>query len=165
MYLITNVTGHNFHARQVQGRGYNKNGSAKLNGFLDGVNHFNPSSPIFDNRDAKYILLSDLGIAIAGAVLYWLGHTYGFENLLVWYFLPYLWVNHWLSEYIQPGYFSKNWWNSSRYYLPPTYGSQDTTLQRWRMDIHKRGRWNSRSGHWIYWTSLVSLRCSNTRGE
>lgn len=100
MYLLTNVTGRNFHTRQAEGRGYNKNGSAKRNGFLDGVNHFNPNSPIFDNRDVKYILLSDLGLAIAGAILYWFGHTYGAKNLLVWYFLPYLWVNHWLSKSI-----------------------------------------------------------------
>lgn len=90
-YLLANVTGHNFHERQKEGRG-----KGKQNGFLHGVNHFNPSSPLFEAKDAKLILLSDFGIAITASVLFYLCKTFSFENMLVWYFLPYLWVNHWL---------------------------------------------------------------------
>jgi omega-6 fatty acid desaturase (delta-12 desaturase) len=94
MYLITNVTGHNFHARQREGRG-----KGKENGFGGGVNHFNPSSPLYEAKDAKLIALSDLGLAITASVLYLIGKNYGFTNLLVWYFIPYLWVNHWLGTF------------------------------------------------------------------
>lgn len=82
-HLLTNATGHNF-------RG-------KPNGLFGGVNHFNPDSPLFDPKDAKLILLSDLGLAIVIAALTYLQRTFGWANLLVWYFVPYLWVNHWLA--------------------------------------------------------------------
>ncbi|KAJ5247253.1 hypothetical protein N7468_002236 [Penicillium chermesinum] len=91
MYLITNVTGHNNHEKQLEGRG-----KGKANGWFGGVNHFNPSSPLYEAKDAKLIALSDLGLLITGSVLYYIGSTYGWLNLLVWYGIPYLWVNHWL---------------------------------------------------------------------
>ncbi|KAI1437588.1 fatty acid desaturase-domain-containing protein [Xylaria sp. CBS 124048] len=90
-YLLTNITGHDYHERQIEGRG-----KGKKNGFLNGVNHFNPSSPLYEAKDAKLILLSDVGILITASVLVYLGNTFGWANLLVWYFIPYLWVNHWL---------------------------------------------------------------------
>lgn len=91
LYLSTNITGHDFHARQPEGRG-----KGKENGWLKGVNHFNPSSPLYEAKDAKLVLLSDLGLAIAGTILFLLGQRFGWANLAVWYFVPYLWVNHWL---------------------------------------------------------------------
>ncbi|KAK8247161.1 fatty acid desaturase-domain-containing protein [Phyllosticta capitalensis] len=91
MYLTTNVTGHNQHERQREGRG-----KGKKNGFWTGVNHFNPSSPLYEAKDEKLILLSDLGLAITGGILYYVGSNFGWTNLLLWYILPYLWVNHWL---------------------------------------------------------------------
>lgn len=94
MYLSTNVTGHDFHERQVEGRG-----KGRKNGIGGGVNHFDPSSPLYESKDAKLIMLSDLGLAIVGGTLFWVGKNYGWANLAVWYFLPYLWVNHWLGEF------------------------------------------------------------------
>ena len=92
-YLTTNVTGHNCHERQPEGRG-----KGKRNGFGGSVNHFDPSSPLYEAKDGKWILLSDLGLAIAASVLVWVGRNCGWANLAVWYFLPYLWVNHWLGK-------------------------------------------------------------------
>ncbi|KAL9006888.1 MAG: hypothetical protein Q9188_000343 [Gyalolechia gomerana] len=91
LYLVVNITGHNFHERQSEGRG-----KGKQNGFGGGVNHFDPSSPLYEAKDSKFILLSDLGLVIMGTVLFLLGQNFGWANLAVWYFLPYLWVNHWL---------------------------------------------------------------------
>jgi len=91
MYLMTNVTGHNKHQEQREGRGV-----GKQNGFGGGVNHFDPNSPLYEAKDAKLILLSDLGLLITGSILFWVGRTHGFANLFVWYLAPYLWVNHWL---------------------------------------------------------------------
>ena len=93
-YLMTNVTGHNFHERQREGRG-----KGKQNGFGGGVNHFDPSSPIYDHKHAKLIALSDIGIALAGSALFYLGNRFGWANMAVWYFVPYLWVNHWLGTF------------------------------------------------------------------
>ncbi|KAI9699263.1 MAG: Oleate hydroxylase fah12 [Candelina mexicana] len=91
MYITTNVTGHNQHERQSEGRG-----KGKSNGFFGGVNHFNPSSPLYEAKDEKLILLSDLGLAITAGVLIAIGKNFGWANVAVWYGVPYLWVNHWL---------------------------------------------------------------------
>lgn len=93
LYLVTNATGHNFHERQSEGRG-----KGKKNGLFGGVNHFNPSSPLYESREAKYILMSDIGLLIAGTVLYFLVQKFGVYNMAVWYFIPYLWINHWLGK-------------------------------------------------------------------
>jgi omega-6 fatty acid desaturase / acyl-lipid omega-6 desaturase (Delta-12 desaturase) len=94
LYLTMNTTGHNSHEKQIEGKG-----KGKKNGFLNGVNHFNPSSPLFERKDEKLIILSDIGLALVFSVLYYVGKTYGWTNLLVWYFGPYLWVNHWLGKF------------------------------------------------------------------
>jgi omega-6 fatty acid desaturase (delta-12 desaturase) len=93
LYLIANVTGHNNHEKQHEGRG-----KGKVNGYFTGVNHFNPASPLYEAKDAKLILLSDVGLIIAFTVLTMIGRTYGLANLAVWYIIPYLWVNHWLGK-------------------------------------------------------------------
>ncbi|KAK3376869.1 delta-12 acyl-CoA desaturase [Lasiosphaeria ovina] len=90
-YLLTNVTGHNFHEKQREGRG-----KGKHNGFGGGVNHFDPRSPIYDHKEAFRVVLSDVGLALAITALVFLGQKFGWNNMAVWYFLPYLWVNHWL---------------------------------------------------------------------
>lgn len=46
MYLMANVTGHNNHDRQPEGKG-----KGKKNGMFGGVNHFNPSSPLYEKKD------------------------------------------------------------------------------------------------------------------
>lgn len=92
-YLLTNVTGHDYHEKQREGRG-----KGKRNGFGGGVSHFSPSSPLYDNKDAKLVLLSDLGLGLAISALVYLGRTFGWANMAVWYFVPYLWVNHWLGK-------------------------------------------------------------------
>lgn len=93
LYISMNITGHNYHERQAEGRG-----KGKRNGFAGGVNHFNPSSPLYEAKDAKLILLSDVGLALMAALLITVGRTFGWANVAVWYVLPYLWVNHWLGK-------------------------------------------------------------------
>jgi len=91
MYLINNVTGHNNHQEQREGRG-----KGKKNGWFGGVNHFDPRSPLYEAKDGKLILLSDIGLMAVGYGLYTLAQKFGTANMIVWYWLPYLWVNHWL---------------------------------------------------------------------
>lgn len=92
-YLMTNVTGHNFHENQREGRG-----KGKKNGFGGGVNHFDPRSPLYENKDAMSIVLSDIGIGLSIAGQIYLGNTLGWSNTLVWFWAPWLWVNHWLGK-------------------------------------------------------------------
>ena len=93
VYLLANVTGHNFHERQSEGRG-----NGKKNGFGGAVNHFDPQSPLYESKDANLIILSDIGLLLTGSLLFFVGKSYGWSNLFVWYFGPYLWVNHWLGK-------------------------------------------------------------------
>ena len=92
LYISTNVTGTNYYAQRKDGRG-----KGKRTGWFGGINHFNTGTPLVDEKDAKLILLGDIGLACTAALLYWLGTNFGWWNLTVWYFIPYLWVNHWLG--------------------------------------------------------------------
>ncbi|KAI4245554.1 MAG: hypothetical protein L6R42_010152, partial [Xanthoria sp. 1 TBL-2021] len=95
-----NNTGHDYHEKQPEGRG-----KGKHNGFGGGVNHFNPSSPLYDAKDAKYIALSDLGLGLTATVLYEVAQYYGWHNLLIWYIIPYLWH----TDPTIPHYGSETW--------------------------------------------------------
>lgn len=90
IYLFTNATGHNYHSRQKEGRG--KGG--KRNGFFGGVNHFDPSSPIYESKESHLIIYSDIGIALVIAAVWAASAKWGFGNVMIWYGIPYLWVNH-----------------------------------------------------------------------
>ena len=94
LYLMNNTSGHNVHEKQVEGKG-----KGKQNGWGGGVNHFQPSSPVYEKKDEHLIIWSDFGLATMGAILFVLGQSYGWKNMLVWYWIPYLWVNHWLGKY------------------------------------------------------------------
>lgn len=76
----------------------NKDGSLVRKYPLSGSHH-NPYSPLYTPRDAKFIFITDIALLVAFSVLYFLGQKYGWLDLLVWYGIPYLWVNHWLSTY------------------------------------------------------------------
>ncbi|KAJ9249901.1 hypothetical protein DTO207G8_6381 [Paecilomyces variotii] len=92
LYLLCNVSSHNNHESKKSGRG-----KGKRNGLFGGVNHFSPSSPLFEAKDANVILLSDLGLFLMASFLGYIGSRFGWSNLFVWYGLPYLWVNHWIA--------------------------------------------------------------------
>jgi omega-6 fatty acid desaturase (delta-12 desaturase) len=95
IYLLTNdSSGEDSHKHPKDGPGINKK-----TGLGVPVNHFNPQSPLFEARDAKWILLSDLGLLITATALYLTIQSYGWQNVTVWYFLPYLWVNSWQSKF------------------------------------------------------------------
>ena len=94
IYLLINQSGHDNHQHMREGQG-----AVKRNRLFQGVNHLNSHSLLFDAKDAKLIVLSDVGLVLMSGILYNIGSTYGWVNLMVWYFVPYLWVNHWLGMY------------------------------------------------------------------
>ncbi|ODV84906.1 hypothetical protein CANARDRAFT_23462 [[Candida] arabinofermentans NRRL YB-2248] len=79
LHLITNATGQ-------QHPGWSKLGKS----------HYNPLSPIFDSGSFWYIVLSDIGIATTFTVVYLWQHYFGMFNMMINWFLPWLYVNHWL---------------------------------------------------------------------
>ncbi|KAI1744683.1 oleate delta-12 desaturase [Xylaria scruposa] len=111
-YLLTNDTGHDCHERQPEGRG-----KGKRNGLFTGVNHFNPRSPLFEEKDAELILLSDVGVLAIISIIWYAAARYGVTNILKWYIIPYLWVNSWLvsitllqhTDPSLPHYTSETW--------------------------------------------------------
>lgn len=62
------------------------------------VSHFEPTSAVFRPKEAIFIAISDLGLAIMGTVLYFAGKSLGSSTLLFLYLVPYLWVHHWLGK-------------------------------------------------------------------
>lgn len=77
---------------------HNKDGTLVRKYPLSG-SHYSPYSPLYAPRDAKFILITDIALVVACSALFFLGQKYGWLNLLVWYGIPYLWVNHWLSMF------------------------------------------------------------------
>jgi len=61
-----------------------------------GNNHLNPNSVMFSPSQWGQIVLSDIGVAFWLAGLIYGVKTFGFFEVLRTYFIPYLWVNHWL---------------------------------------------------------------------
>lgn len=81
LYLFTNATGRPYPRKAAWGLP---------------VNHFMPSSPIFQPKEGKLVLLSDAGVLAALAGLYLLGSSFGWAWLVKVYVVPYLIVNFWL---------------------------------------------------------------------
>lgn len=78
LYLFINATGN---------KSYPKNAW---------VNHFMPSSPIFQAKEANLILLSDLGVGLALMVLGYIARQTSFAWVMYCYGFPYLVTNFWL---------------------------------------------------------------------
>ncbi|KAL5524686.1 hypothetical protein ACEPAF_9831 [Sanghuangporus sanghuang] len=60
------------------------------------TNHFLPGAPLFKPHEFHQIIISDIGIFIWLGALIWWSHTRNFSEMFRFYFVPYLWVNHWL---------------------------------------------------------------------
>lgn len=79
--------------------------------------HYAPLSPVFDPHQYWFIVLLDIGVmCTATAVYQWYKH-FGFFNMMVGWFVPWLWVNHWLvfvtflqhTDSTMPHYANNEW--------------------------------------------------------
>lgn len=61
-----------------------------------GASHYHPRSPLFSKRDYWDIVISDLFLVIALAILGTCTYKFGVANVTKYYFLPYMVVNMWL---------------------------------------------------------------------
>jgi omega-6 fatty acid desaturase / acyl-lipid omega-6 desaturase (Delta-12 desaturase) len=60
------------------------------------VNHFEPSSPLFKPRHRWMIIASNVGVLVACCFHVAFIYFYGVSSFLLYYFIPYLWMNAWL---------------------------------------------------------------------
>lgn len=58
--------------------------------------HYAPKSPVFDPHQYWFIVLSDIGILSTLTVVYQWYKNFGAFSMFVNWFMPWLWVNHWL---------------------------------------------------------------------
>ncbi|PSK37545.1 hypothetical protein C7M61_003249 [Candidozyma pseudohaemuli] len=79
--------------------------------------HYAPKSPIFEKNQFWYIILSDIGILATVFGVYTATQAFGAFPVLVNWFFPWLWVNHWLvfvtflqhTDPSMPHYSEKEW--------------------------------------------------------
>lgn len=87
LYLLLNVTA---------GLKSGPDGTKRMKG---SASHFNPSSSLFFPSQWLYIAASDLGLIIMGCVLYFSATKIGVWTTILLYFIPYVWVHHWLGMF------------------------------------------------------------------
>ncbi|KAI0594397.1 Delta(12) fatty acid desaturase [Biscogniauxia sp. FL1348] len=58
--------------------------------------HFDPFSGVFRPQEAFYVFLSDVGLALVAAALYFSSKALDWQTVFLMYGVPYIWVNHWL---------------------------------------------------------------------
>eukprot|EP00249_Psilotum_nudum_P002683 c15808_g1_i1 orf=212-1411(-) len=81
------------------------------------TSHFDPNSPIFNNKEKLQVIISDLAILVVGQSLYQLGLVYGFVHLLKVYWIP-LQINNGLVvliTYLQHTHPSIPYYNDSEW--------------------------------------------------
>lgn len=61
-----------------------------------GANHYNPTAPMFSQRDYWDIVVSDVGIISAFATMGVFISKFGLSAVVKYYFIPYMFVNMWL---------------------------------------------------------------------
>lgn len=100
LYLATNATGQPFPGKSWYS-----------------ISHYAPNSPVFDPHHYWFILLSDVGIICTFTAVYqWYKH-FGLFNMMINWFVPWLWVNHWLvfvtflqhTDSTMPHYSAQEW--------------------------------------------------------
>eukprot|EP01138_Halocafeteria_seosinensis_P005047 gb/GECG01005160.1/.p1 GENE.gb/GECG01005160.1/~~gb/GECG01005160.1/.p1 ORF type:complete len:415 (+),score=37.96 gb/GECG01005160.1/:1-1245(+) len=69
----------------------NMSGPAKYQGKKS--SHFDPGAALFRANQAKDVVISDMGLIVALAILGFCVHSYGFGNVAFYYIIPYLVVN------------------------------------------------------------------------
>lgn len=59
---------------------------------------FGTGSRIFKTSELCLVFLSDIGIVLMTILLYWGIQTFGWWEMLIFYGVPYLWLNHWIGK-------------------------------------------------------------------
>lgn len=59
--------------------------------------HFHVNGDLFSVTEHPFILISDMGLVAMSVVIYYAGCKLGWQNMALLYFVPYMWVNHWIG--------------------------------------------------------------------
>ncbi|KAK1925686.1 putative delta-12 fatty acid desaturase [Papiliotrema laurentii] len=134
-----------------------------------GTNHFTPASILFKARDKWNIIWSDIGITLTlGALGYW-AYQRSVSEVLVIYFLPYLWVNHWLVfiTYLQHTdpllpHYSANKWTFARGALATIDRNMLGPIGAWLLhgicETHVAHHISSKIPHYNAWEATDALK-------
>lgn len=82
-YLLLNLTGQKYDGAK----------GMKISHF-----YFGEDSVFYKKNELHLIVLSDIGVAAMIAGLVWAGQVFGSWNVMVLWFMPWLWVNNWLGK-------------------------------------------------------------------
>jgi omega-6 fatty acid desaturase (delta-12 desaturase) len=91
-YLLFNVTA-GTKSRPIQG---------KRTGWFQTNSHFDPTGSLWTESQRHLIAISDLGLLLMGAAVWYLSQQVGLLKTFLIYFVPYLWVHHWLGMSLSP---------------------------------------------------------------
>lgn len=89
MYLCFYVTA-GTKSRPVQGKG------SGWFGYQQSTSHFDPASSLWTENQRHLIAISDFGLLLVGGAVWYLSQQVGLLKTVLIYFVPYLWVHHWL---------------------------------------------------------------------
>lgn len=64
--------------------------------------------PNFKPSNTRDVLISDIGIAAVGLILWTFGRYFGTWNLFLFYGLPWMWTNHWIRKLISSSMLNKH---------------------------------------------------------
>jgi omega-6 fatty acid desaturase (delta-12 desaturase) len=114
---------------------------SKLTG--ESRSHLDPFSMLFTASQQWYIFLSDIGLGIMVYFLVYVAGQIGTKDILLLYFLPYLWVNHWIgatsfSSSLYEVNFELTQDIFSCHHISPPHSSQPSTLCGISVDIYQR---------------------------
>lgn len=85
-YLVTNLSG------QEYGPGFPRRSHF----------YFGEDSALFKKEQMPLIVLSDLGIACMLMLIVWGSLQFGWAQMVIYYWVPFLWVNHWIGILLYP---------------------------------------------------------------
>lgn len=119
--------------------------------------------PNFKPANTKDIIISDLGIAAALAVIYACVQVFGKWNVMLLYGFPYLWTNHWICESSLPWSVTCHHKHEtaqpltsySDHHFPPAHGLLHSLLPNQDVDVSQGSCVDSGPRFWLHRQSAV----------
>lgn len=98
MYIIFNASGQKRYPKFTNRKSFDirESGAWTVIDLTYNTADFIPGAPLFKPHEFSQIIISDVGIFVWLGALAWWSYTRSFTEMFRFYFIPYLWVNHWL---------------------------------------------------------------------
>lgn len=123
--------------------------------------HFDLGSAVFHEREALGIILSDIGLLLMVAVLYYCCLVVGVGEVMLIYGVPWLWVHHWLGMLIFYGLGMYAEMTHSSFlisidHLSSTHSPRCSSFYTQRLDLYKGCDCDSGQGFRLVRTTSLS---------